>query len=86
MKAGVPSDAYLASGYDRKRLSLTSTAAAAFRIEADFTGTGEWSIVARMNVAAGKTLEHEFPDAFGAYWLRLVAEADTSATALFTYE
>ena len=86
VKAGVPSDAYLATGYDRKRLTLTSSAAAAFRIEADFTGTGEWSIVACLNAQAGKKLEHEFPDAFGAYWLRLVAETDTTATAVFTYE
>ena len=86
VKAGVPRDPYLATGYDRKRLTLTSGAAAKFRIEADFTGTGTWSEVITLNAAPGKPLEYVFPEALGAYWLRLVSDADTTATATFTYE
>jgi hypothetical protein len=55
-------------------------------VEADFTGTGVWSEVTRLAVKPGQSLEHEFPAAFGAYWLRLVSDADTTATATFTYE
>ncbi|MCU0783578.1 MAG: hypothetical protein MUF81_05920 [Verrucomicrobia bacterium] len=88
VKAKVPSDAYLATGYDRKRLALshTSTGTVTFRVEADFTGTGQWSEVVSLNVKPGEKLEHKFPNAFGAYWLRLVADQDTTATATFTYE
>ena len=88
VRAGVPSDAYLATGYDRKRLALRHTSAepVAVRVEADFTGTGKFAEVARLTVQPGQTLEYRFPDAFGAYWLRLVAEKDTTATATFTYE
>ena len=86
VKASVPSDAYLATGYDHKRLTLTSTAAANFNIEADFTGTGTWDEVATLSAQPGKPLEYKFPEAFGAYWLRLVADQDTTATATFTYE
>jgi hypothetical protein len=88
VKAGVPSDAYLATGYDQKRLTLShqGKTAVTFKLEADFTGTGEFAEVTRLTVQPGQPLEHRFPDAFGAYWLRLVAEQDTTATATFTYE
>jgi hypothetical protein len=88
VKAGVPSDACLATGYDRKRLKLshTSNEPVAFRVEADFTGTGTWAEVTRLVAAPGKSLEHRFPDAFGAYWLRVVSDRDTTATATFRYD
>jgi hypothetical protein len=87
VKAGVPSDAYLATGYDQKRvvLSHSSKSPIAFKVEADFTGTGSWSEVVTLKVKPGEKLEHKFPDAFGAYWLRVVADADTAATARFEY-
>ncbi len=86
VRAGEVSDPYLCAGFDRKRLTFKSTAAANITIEADFTGTGVWSEVTRLKVAAAEPIEHAFPAAFGAYWLRLVADADTTATATFTYE
>ncbi|MCX6997381.1 MAG: hypothetical protein NTV49_09910 [Kiritimatiellaeota bacterium] len=86
VKAGVPSDAYLATGYDRKRLTLTCSAAATVHIEADFAGTGDWSDVVKVAVQPNQRLEYKFPDAFGAYWLRLTADQETRATATFTYE
>ena len=86
VKANIPSDPYLCTGFDKKRLTLTSLAAAKIRIEADFTGTGVWSEVATLTAQPGKTLEHKFPDAFGAYWLRLVSDTGTTATAEFIYE
>jgi hypothetical protein len=87
VKAGQPSDAYLATGYDQKRLRLShhSPGTVAFTIEADFTGTGTWSHVATVNVMPRATAQHKFPDAFGAYWLRVTASADTQATAQFEY-
>ncbi len=88
VKAGVPSDAYLATGYDKKRavLSHTSAAPVKFRVEADFTCNGDWREVTALEVKPGEKLEHKFPDAFGAYWLRVVADRDTTATATFYWE
>jgi hypothetical protein len=86
VKAGQPSDPYLCAGYDRKRLTLKTRTTTTVTVEADFTGTGVWSEVVRLKVAAGDSLEHQFPAAFGAYWVRLVSDADTTATATFTYE
>jgi hypothetical protein len=88
VKAGQPSDPYLATGYDKKRLTLSHQAekAVTFLLEADFTGTGSWHAVIRLTVDSGKPLEHEFPAAFGAYWLRLTADTDTVASAHFVWE
>ncbi len=88
VKAGVPSDAYLATGYDQKRLTLSHAGRqpVTIRVEADFTGTGAWAEVIKLTVPPGKPVEHRFPDAFGAYWLRLLADKDSTATATFLYQ
>lgn len=88
VKAGEPSDAHLATGYDKKRLTLSHTnkEAVTIQVEADFTGTGQWNEVFSLPMKPGEKLEHNFPAAFGAYWLRVVASADTTATAWFTYD
>lgn len=87
VKANSPSDAYLCTGYDHKRLTLShaSKEAVTFKIEADITGTGKWCEVTSVTVKPGEKLEHKFPDAFAAYWLRVTSSADTTATAQFEY-
>jgi hypothetical protein len=87
VRAGQPSDAYLATGYDRKRLRLSHSgqSTVTFTLQADFTGTGTWSDVAAVNVKPRATAQYKFPDTFGAYWLRVTASADTTATAQFEY-
>lgn len=86
VKAGIPSDPYLATGYDKKTLTLTSTTATKFRVEADFTGTGTWTEFTQLTTPPGQPLEYHFPDAFGAYWLRLIPDSDATVTAIFRYE
>jgi hypothetical protein len=88
VQAGVPSDACLATGYDRKRLTLSHAGVetVAFRLEADFTGTGAWVEVEALTVRPGEVREHAFPDGFGAYWLRLIPDRDITVTATLTYE
>ena len=83
---GAASDPYLCTGFDKKRLTLTSSAATKIHIEADFTGTGTWSEFTALGVQPDSQLEFRFPAAFGAYWLRLVSDSDTTASAVFTYE
>jgi hypothetical protein len=87
VQMNAPSDPYLATGYDRKRLTLShsSQTAVTFKVEADFTGTGQWSEVVSLEVKPGEKLEHRFPAAFGAYWLRVSASSATKATAQFEY-
>lgn len=88
VKAGVASDAYLATGYDHKTLTLAhnSENTVTFKVEADFTGTGQWNEFTALDVKPGEKLQYKFPAAFGAYWLRMISAADTVATAQLDYE
>ncbi len=90
VKAGVPSDPYLATGFDRKKLTLSHQhgGLVRIRVEADFTGTGTWAPVfgSSLRVKPNEPFEQKFSDGFSAYWLRLVADQDTIATATFSYE
>lgn len=86
--AGVPSDPYLLTGFDQKELALShaSGAPVRIRVEVDLTGTGHWVTYRTWEVPAGHTLTHTFPPSYQAYWLRTVAESNTTATAWLTYQ
>ena len=88
VKAGEPSDPYLFNGYDRKSLTLSHTAAqpVTMRVEMDITAGGRWVAYRTFEVSAGKPLEHSFPEAYAAAWVRVVAEADCTASAVLKYE
>jgi hypothetical protein len=85
--AGVASDPYLFHGYDRRTLKLShdSAESVSFTIELDITGESDWIVYQSLAVAPGQTLEHEFPPAFGARWLRLRTDRNASATAQLSY-
>jgi len=88
VQAGQPSDPYLMTGYDRKQLTLThdDPQAVTVRVEVDVAGTGRWQLYRALEVPAGQGATHTFPEAFAAYWVRLLADRDVTATATFTYE
>lgn len=88
VQAGQPSDAYLMTGYDHKRLTLSHAAQTQvkIRVEADVSGEGTWVLYKEFVVNPGEKVEHQFPDAFGAYWVRVVADHNTTATAKFVYD
>ncbi len=85
VKAGQPSDPYLCTGYDQKVLTLATTTPAKFTIEADITGTGHWVVYRDFHVSPGEDAHHTLPPAFGAYWLRVTSDQDTTATAQLSY-
>lgn len=88
VKAGEPSDPFLIGFYDRREMSLShsSDADVTFTVEVDPTGDGRWFEYGKYTVGAGKTFKHVFPDAFQARWIRIIADKDTNATALFNYD
>lgn len=88
VKANVPSDPYLMTGYDQKRVSLTQSSAAPVEmtIEVDPTGNGDWVTYQKFIVPPRQNIEHIFPREFSAYWVRVIANKDTTASAVFTYE
>ena len=87
VKAGVASDQYLMTGYDRKRLDLSHDAddAVEMTVEVNFDHN-QWREYAKITVPKGKTATHKFPDGFNAHWVRLKSSKDCKATAVFTYE
>lgn len=88
VKAGEPSDPYLMTGYDRKSISLSHDAdkTVQMTVEVDVSGNGDWKPYKTFEVKAGESQSHDFPAAFQAYWVRVVADADCKATAWLTYE
>lgn len=87
VKAGVPSDPFLIGFYDRRDMTLShsSTGNVNFTVEVDPTGDGQWFKYAEYEIAAGQSVEHRFPRAFQARWIRITTDQDTKATALFEY-
>ncbi len=85
---GVPSDPYLMTGYDRKSLRLAHGASGTvdMTVQVDLTGDGCWVPYRTFRVEPARSLEHQFPAAFSAYWVRLVAHQACRATAQFAYE
>lgn len=85
--ANVPSDPFLATGFDRKTLVLEnhSDVDVEIALEADATATGDWREYRRFQVPAGRQVEFDFPDTFQAYWLRTVADRDAKLSATFIY-
>ncbi|MBR4834868.1 MAG: hypothetical protein IKU86_11140 [Thermoguttaceae bacterium] len=85
--AGVPSDSFLATGFDRKTLVLEnhSDADVEIALEADATASGDWREYRRFQVPAGQKVEFDFPESFQAYWLRTVADRAATLSATFIY-
>ena len=85
VKAGVPSDPYLATGFERKHVAVTADRDVTVTIEADITGTGVWVKAAVFDLKADKPLISDFT-ALRAYWYRAVADRDCTASVQFVYE
>jgi hypothetical protein len=88
VKANLPSDPYLMTGYDRKSVEMwhNSGHSVTFTLQVDIDGNGFWVDYDSFPVPAGEKLTHEFPTAFSACWIRVKADHDTTATARFVYQ
>ena len=84
VQAGIPSDPYLMTGYDKKSLTLLSQSPAGITIEVDITGNGDWVTYRTVNLS--NTFKHQFPDSFQAYWIRFTSDKATELTAELTYQ
>jgi hypothetical protein len=85
-KAGVPSDPYLMTAYDKKALTLSADNEATITIEVDIAGDGTWVVFDNVPVAPGSTYSFPFPDEFSAYWIRFTSDKDVKATAHLSYK
>lgn len=85
VRAGVPSDPYLMTGYDRKTVELTVADDAAVTLQVDVDGTGLWIPYRTFKLKGGTSTTHRFPDGFSAYWVRAVSGTDSTASVQFDY-
>lgn len=86
VEAGIPSDPYLMTGYDRKSFRIASNKEATIRLEVDVDGTGVWAPYESFEVKQGTAIDGEFPIEFSAYWVRAISDTNTTATVQFRYE
>lgn len=88
VRSDEPSDPFLMYGYSHKQLELSHDAehAVEFTVQVDFLADGTWRDYASFKVAPGEILNHVFPESYSAYWVRVVSDADVSATAWFIYD
>ncbi len=73
------------TGYDKKTISLTADKDVTITLEVNTDLMG-WHTYKEIKVAAGKTIQHVFPDGFSAHWIRTKANKDCKATAWLKYE
>jgi hypothetical protein len=85
IKAGQASDPYLMTAYDKKTLTLSADKAATITAEIDLTGDGRWAACQSFQLKPDKPRDHQFPDAFSAYWIRFRSDTPCTATAQLTY-
>ena len=88
VQPGKPSDPYLMTGFDQKRLELSHDAdrPVEFTIEVDFLKDGTWVTYDKIAVPPGGMVVHRFPDGFAAHWVRFRANRPCRATAWLTYQ
>ncbi len=83
--AGAPSDPFLMCGFEHKCLHVSADAPVTVAVQIDFRGDGHFYTASTVAVPAGGAATHVFPDGFSAHWVRLVPDADCTATAQFVY-
>lgn len=87
VQAGVPSDPYLMTGFDKKVLHLSHETGAeiAFTLEVDFQGNGKWKTLDTVCVPVHGYHAYVFPSGYSAHWVRVTASETCRATAQFHY-
>lgn len=88
VQAGVYSDPYLISCYDRKKLTLShqSSEKVTFTVEVDPTGDGNWMAYATYAVKSGEHFTHQFSDSFQARWIRFKTDKSALVTTWLDYD
>jgi len=87
VRADVPSDPYLMTGFDHKCLHLSHDSAEplTFQVEVDFCGDGDWHTLRTISVAARGYQSYCFEPGFSAHWVRFTPDADCVASAQLHY-
>jgi hypothetical protein len=84
VSAGKASLPFLMSGYDKKKMTLTSDTDVEFLLEVDVDHNGFKSFK-KIRVQKGQTINFEFPDGFNAHWIRATPDKNCKTTVWITY-
>lgn len=85
VRAGEWSDPYLMTGYDKKRLELSTDRLVEITLEVNFDHHG-YHPYKTWKVEPGKPFVYAFPAGYSAHWVRLATDRGCIATATFIYE
>lgn len=88
VKAGVPSDPYLMTGFDKKIVTLSHKAdqSITIKLQVDIDGAGTWADYKSYHVPSTQTITETLPESFSAYWVRALCNQDANATVMFEYK
>ena len=86
VKAGVASDPYLMTGYDKKTLILESDKDCSITAEIDIDHWTGFHPFKTFDVKAHTRLSFVFPVGFAAHWIRFKSSDDVKASAQFIYQ
>ena len=87
VKAGLRSDKFLMTGYDKKTIELTADQDVDITLYVDIAHYLEGSAPYKtFSLKAGETIQHTFPEGFSAHWVSAEASKDCKATVWFKYE
>ena len=76
---------YLMTGYDQKRVSISTNVNSLITLQVNVDLNG-WHNYRTIPTIAGQTFEHVFPDGYTAHWIRAVANQDCIATVYLVYQ
>lgn len=87
VKASVPSDPFLMTGFEHKCVHLSHDAGSPvrFTLEVDFCGDGDWHTLTEIEVPAGGYVPYCFESGFSAHWVRFTPSTDCTASAQLHY-
>ncbi|MCC6880673.1 MAG: hypothetical protein IT576_00855, partial [Verrucomicrobiales bacterium] len=84
--AGQVSDPYLMTGYDQKKLTVSTDVASSVTLEVDLSGMGDWVVWKTFDLeGSGNPVEYHFPEAFQAYWVRFSSTVPARVSAQLDY-
>ncbi len=83
--ANAPSDPFLMCGFEHKVIHITADRDVTVDIQIDFRGDGKFFSHLKLAVPANSAVSHTFATGFSAHWIRLVPDADCTATAQLFY-
>ena len=86
VKAGIVSDPYLMTGYDKKTLILESDKNCSITAEIDIDHWSGFHSYKTFDLEAGKKITFKFPIGFAAHWVRFKSSVEVKASAQLIYQ